>query len=98
MIDPARHHGLDIVRAVADERASKETTPTAPSGPDSTARTRSRYPAPTVLSTAPARVAGSSCGTYQGGQVITEPSLATQGTRQPSCKKPIARLLSQYVW
>ena len=37
MIDPTRHHGLDVIRAVADEWGSTATTPPAPSGRDSTA-------------------------------------------------------------
>ena len=37
MIDPTRHHGLDIIRAVADEWGSTATTPPAPSGRDSAA-------------------------------------------------------------
>jgi hypothetical protein len=36
MIDPTRHHGLDIVRALADEWALTEATPPEPSGQDST--------------------------------------------------------------
>src|SRR5215471_4558429 len=37
MIDPTRHHGLDIVRAVADEWGSTAITAPALSGRDSTA-------------------------------------------------------------
>jgi hypothetical protein len=36
MIDPTRHHGLDIVRAVADEWGIDGDQTTAPSGRDST--------------------------------------------------------------
>ena len=39
MIDPTRHHGLDIVRGIAGEWASTVTTPAEPSGHGSTGPT-----------------------------------------------------------